>query len=73
MTASINQKPSRFGQLASEGGYRLPNQVLQSAAGFYIGTADDEGPVSRESEYFSTHEEASNALNNGTWVQRLYN
>jgi hypothetical protein len=29
--------------------------VLRSAAGHYIGTADDDGPVSRESvEYFPT-------------------
>jgi len=34
-------------------GKRLPLQVLRSAAGHYIGTHDDEGPVSRESvEYF---------------------
>lgn len=73
MSISMGERPSRFGQLASEGGYHLPNQVLQSAAGFYIGTADNEGPVSRESEeYFPTQEAAETALKNGNWIQRLY-
>ena len=30
----------------------LPLQVLQSNAGFYLGTADDDGPCSRESVEF---------------------
>lgn len=61
-----------YGQLAKE--YcdaRLPLQVLQSAAGFYIGTADEGGPVSRESaEYFGSRQKASLALEKGTWTQR---
>ncbi len=37
-----------FGQLASTYcGKFLPLEVLQSAAGHYIGTRDTEGPVSR--------------------------
>jgi hypothetical protein len=41
----------------------LELQVLESARGFYLGTADDGGPVSRESlEYWRTFEEADNAL-----------
>lgn len=50
---------------------RLPIQVLQSGAGYYIATFDDEGPCSRESlEYFSTFEEATHTLNSGNWTQR---
>lgn len=64
------------GKLAFESlGVRLPLQVLQSAAGFYIGTFDDEGPVSRESlEYFGTREQAEKAFATGDeaggWTQR---
>ena len=64
----------RNGLLAREtAGLRLPLQVLRSAAGHYIGTADDEGPVSRESvEYWPTAEEAEAALEAGShaWTQR---
>ncbi len=59
------------GKLAREAGYRLPLTVLKSAAGHYIGTANDEGPVSRESlEYFSSSQEALNALETDGWSQR---
>lgn len=52
---------------------RLPLQVRQSAAGYFIGTADDNGPVSRESvEYFRSYEAAEHALSTGHWQQRLY-
>jgi hypothetical protein len=54
-------------------GTRLPLQVLRSAAGYYIGTCDDEGPVSRESaEYWGSREEAEAALAAGPegWTQR---
>ena len=54
-------------------GVRLPLQVLQSARGFYLGTANDMGPVSRESaEYWPTTEQAQIALDNGpeAWTQR---
>lgn len=63
-----------FGKLASEFGYsRLPLQVLQSAAGFYLGTVNDTGPVSRESlEYFASREAAENALATGRWTQRAH-
>jgi hypothetical protein len=54
-------------------GKRLPLQVLRSAAGHYIGTFDDDGPVSRESvEYFPSHEAARHALETGAWTQRQY-
>jgi hypothetical protein len=49
---------------------RLPLRVLRSAAGHYIGTADDEGPVSRESvEYFPSRAAAEAALASGQWTQ----
>lgn len=52
---------------------RLPLQVRQSAAGYFIGTADDNGPVSRESvEYFRSYEAAEQALSTGRWQQRLH-
>jgi hypothetical protein len=61
-----------FGTLATRAGYRLPVLVLESAAGFYIGTFDASGPVTRESvEYFPTYELASIALQNNTWTPRL--
>lgn len=45
--------------------------VLKSAAGFYIGTIDDGGPVSRESvEYYPTLDQAAEALFCSTWTQR---
>ncbi|CAB3648298.1 hypothetical protein [Achromobacter pestifer] len=52
---------------------RLPLQVRQSAAGHYIGTADNDGPVSRESiEYFRSLQAADRALANGRWKQRTH-
>jgi hypothetical protein len=42
----------------------LPLKVLQSGAGFYIGTYCC-GPVSRDSGYFASWEEAEAALNSG--------
>lgn len=51
------------GMLAREAGYRLPLQVLCSARGFYLGAANECGPVSRESEeYWSCEAEAQAAL-----------
>jgi hypothetical protein len=50
---------------------RRPLEVLLSAAGFYIGTADAEGPISRESlEYWKSQDEALTALKTGGWTQR---
>ena len=58
------------GKLALEFGLRLPVQVLQSNAGYYLGTANEEGPVSRESlEYWPGKELAQTALNEGLWTQ----
>ena len=54
-------------------GLLLPVKVLQSAAGFFIGTDDSDGVVSRESEeYWSTQIEAERVLNSGTWSQRSH-
>lgn len=60
------------GQIAlQESGQRLPLRVLHTRAGFYIGTHDDEGPVSRESEeYFPKFKLANLALQDGSWTQR---
>lgn len=54
-------------------GIRLPLEVMQSARGFYLGTSNDAGPVSRESEeYWPTYEDAEAALEAGSesWTQR---
>lgn len=60
-----------YGRLAGEAGYKLELSVLQSKQGFYIGTADEEGPVSRESlEYWRSAQEATQALETGAWTQR---
>lgn len=47
-------------------------EVLSSAAGYYLGTIDEQGlPLSRESEeYFPDHEAALAALESGNWTQR---
>lgn len=59
------------GMLAAQSGFDLPLQVLNSARGFYIGTANNDGPVSRESEaYFSSYTEAAEAMHTGRWTQR---
>lgn len=52
-------------------GLDLPVQVLRSGAGYYLGTIDEDGPCSRESqEYFPTKESAEEALQTGRWTQR---
>lgn len=59
------------GKLAKFCGRGLPIQVLKSAAGFYTGTFDDEGPFTRESiEYWPKREQADDALKQGTWTQK---
>jgi hypothetical protein len=65
---------SRFGHLAQTfAAYELPLEILESAAGYYIGTCHlEQGPFSRESEeYFPSAQAARNALENGVWTQRL--
>ena len=44
---------------------KLKLEVLQSAAGYYIGTWCDCGPYSRESGYYPNRETAQGVLDNG--------
>jgi len=62
----------RYGHLAMQFvGRDLPLQPLDSRAGFYLGTGDLDGPVTRESvEYFIDREAAERALQKGDWTQR---
>ena len=46
-------------------GLKLELQVLQSGAGYYIGTFCNCGPYSRESGYYRTREEADAAMTAG--------
>ncbi|PHM29089.1 hypothetical protein [Xenorhabdus innexi] len=64
----------KTGVLAAKlAGQNLPLQVLSGRTGYYIGTMNEEGPVSRESvEYFQSDKVASNALKLGDWTQREY-
>ncbi|WP_018416228.1 hypothetical protein [Teredinibacter turnerae] len=65
---------SKHGKLAQEFfGVALENEVLKSARGYHIGTADPEkGPISRESEeYWRSENKANQALVTGTWTQRI--
>ena len=61
-----------FGALALESGKVLRLRVCGSAAGFYLGTLEEDGsPYSRESEeYWPTRPEAESALEQGKWTQR---
>jgi hypothetical protein len=50
---------------------KLPLQVLTSEEGYYIGTFNEDGPISRESEeFYPTREAADAALAGGRWTQR---
>lgn len=62
----------KFGVIAKDFGKRqLPLEVLQSRAGFYIGTQFEGGPFSRESmEYWPKESAAKAALIEGLWTQR---
>lgn len=61
-----------YGKLAfAQFNTKHPLQILESASGFYIGTADESGPISRESEdYYPTAEVAAQALEYNAWTQR---
>lgn len=63
----------QFGMLALIYGHRLPLQVCQSRAGFYLGTVTEEGlPNSRESaEYWPQRPQAEAALTQGRFTQRI--
>lgn len=45
---------------------KLKLEVLQTPAGYYIGTYCNCGPYSRESHYYRTREKAYQDLENGT-------
>lgn len=52
-------------------GKDLELQVCYSAAGFYLGTYDQDVPCTRESvEYWRARELATRALESGQWTQR---
>lgn len=74
MIKNLSKDPqfARFGALAQEFcNVKLPLQVLKSAAGHYIGTFGESGPVSRESqEYWAERSAADEALKTGNWTQK---
>src|SRR5690606_27833937 len=60
-------------QALADVGKRLPLQVLRSAAGHYIGTADADSPVTRGSVgYLRSHHTAEHAIHTGRRQQRLH-
>lgn len=72
---NIGQPP--IGMLAMQAfGVRLPLTVLKAPKGFFLGTFDEEGPVSRESvEYWAVEADAITALQSSntdvqSWTQR---
>ncbi len=69
--SAVQAKAESIGYLSLvHTGKRLPLDVLHSAAGHYIGTADRKGPVSREStQYFRSYHAARHALDTGRWQQ----
>jgi hypothetical protein len=71
----VEEKPRQIGFLAREfGGVNHPLTIIKSAAGYYIGTLDEDGaPYSRESEeYWRGREEAEEVLRTSpsAWTQR---
>lgn len=72
--AGFPAEPAPFGhgQLAmSFCQLQLPVKVLTALNGYYIGTQNEDGPVSRESvEYWTSKDHAQRALENGKWTQR---
>jgi hypothetical protein len=60
------------GMLAAAAGKAFALEVCKSAAGFYIGTRDEDGaPFTRESrEYWQKRELAETALSKGLWTQK---
>lgn len=64
----------QVGALARASGKEYPMEILQSVAGFYLGTYSyEDGPYTRESmEYWPTREKAKKAWDEGRWTQRTY-
>lgn len=53
-------------------GIRLTLKVCMSANGYYLGTENEDGPISRESvQYWRTFKEAQQALDTAQWNQRI--
>lgn len=81
MTNVLESTPSSIESARADGighlaliftGKRLPLEVYHSASGHYIGTADADGTVSRESAgFFRSHQAARRALDRGHWQQLL--
>ena len=67
-----NQKPPARGNLSAEARQVFDLEVCKSAAGYYLGTRDEDGePLSRQSvEYWRKRDAAEAALLNGAWTQR---
>jgi hypothetical protein len=67
-----NQKPPVRGNLSAEACQVFALEVCESAAGYYLGTRNEDGePLSRQSvEYWHKRETAEAALLNGSWTQR---
>lgn len=49
---------------------KLEEEILHSAAGFYVGTRCDCGPATRESGYFNTYQGAEVAWKIGGYQRR---
>lgn len=63
----------QYGVLAEQYGEHLELQILQSRAGFYLGTFSESGPFTRESrEYWNTKVMAQKAFDTGRWTQRTH-
>lgn len=61
-----------IGYIAHTAGYLLNIQVLKSSAGYYLGTKNRQGVVSRESEeHWQTEQEALEAYTSDEWTQRV--
>jgi hypothetical protein len=54
-------------QKCSECKTTVSPKVCRSPAGFYVGTVCKCGPYTRESGYYTTFDDAENALNQGTY------
>ncbi len=68
------QLKNQTGQLAEAWCKKiLPLCVMKSYAGYYIGTVNEDGmPCSRESnEYFRSEANAQDALDTGSWTQKM--
>jgi len=57
----------RASRYCEDCGMILVNQVMRSAAGWYIGTACDCGPYSRESGYYNLVSDADFALQHNSY------